>query len=258
MRTETQRHSFTTIFFVCSLCVMAWPQGSFGAHATGWAAESARISATCSEGFENVAQLASRGWIMHNNSDPTGSGGWYQGIPARFPAYAGPANSYVSADSNSASGSFPVISNWLISPPIKFVPNTSLWFFTRELLGAENAENQLQVRVCVDGGAFECTNVGTESGDVGGFQTLLISVNPGSVAGGYPAEWALYYADNAEGIPQSGSGRLAFRYRGINQNEGPVGTTIGIDSVELTAFGYPLPGCPLTDTVFGNGFEFPH
>ena len=209
---------------------------------------------TCTEGFENLSQLTSRGWIILNRSDPLGTTDWFQGIPARFPAQTGPSNSYVSADANNASGQFPVLSDWLITPDIQFPPGGSagaLSFYTRELASASDAANHLEVLLCIDGGSQPCTDPGAQSGDVGGFQTTLVDINPNAVAGGYPASWTLYHAIVAAPQPSSGSGRIAFHYYDLAQGMDPIGTTIGIDSVTL----YDFPLCPFTDVVFADGFD---
>jgi len=206
---------------------------------------------SCTEGFENVAALTSSGWIIKNNSDPIGTTNWFQGVPARFPAQAGPTNSYASADSNNASGQFPVLSDWLITPDIAFAPGSALSFYTRELASATDEANHLEVRLCVDGGSQPCTNPGDQSGDFGGFQTTLVDINPNAVRGGYPATWTMVTATSAMGVPQSGSGRIAFRYYDLAQGTDPIGTTIGVDSVTLTQ----VSVCPFTDVVFANGFD---
>jgi hypothetical protein len=209
------------------------------------------LPATCSFGFDNVAQLSSTGWVLVNNSDPLGTTGWFQGKPSNFPAQAGATNSYASADFNNTSGAFSVISNWLITPDIQFTPTATLTFYTRELSGANDAPNHLVVLVCEDGNGFDCTNPGTQSGDIGGFQTQIAEINPDATAGGYPASWTPVSAAAAQGMPQSGSGRIAFRYYDFAQGAGVIGTAIGIDTLGFSG----LTVCPLTDIVFQDGFE---
>src|SRR5690349_20924701 len=79
-------------------------------------------AATCEEGFENVALLVAHGWEIRNNSAPLGRGEWTQGDADLFPAFEGPADSYVRVGADSAAGPFPVVSNWLVSPIIDFGP----------------------------------------------------------------------------------------------------------------------------------------
>lgn len=216
-----------------------------------FALANAAFAVTCTEGFENVGLLSSQGWIILNRSDPIGTTTWFQGIPARFPAQAGASDSYASADSTAASGDFPVLSDWLITPDIAFAAGSTLSFYTRELAGANDAPNRMDVLVCVDGGSQPCTDPGAESGDTGGFQTTLVAVNDFETAGGYPAVWTQFTANSAMGLPQSGSGRVAFHYYDLAQGVGVVGTTIGVDTVTLSQ----VATCPFSDVIFANGFD---
>src|SRR5690606_4949597 len=105
----------------------------------------------CEEGFASVAQLPQRGWIFRNNSSPLGTTGWFQGIPARFPAQAGATHSYLSADKDNGGSGFPVVSNWAITPVVPFQPGVSLSFYTRSAGGAGSAADRLQVLYCQRG-----------------------------------------------------------------------------------------------------------
>ena len=227
------------------------PLYAVSAVATFVLANAAFASVSCTEGFDNVALLDSQGWIVLNRSDPIGVTTWFQGIASRFPAQAGATDSYASADSTAASGDFPVLSDWLITPDIAFASGSTLSFYTRELAGADDAPNRLEVLLCVDGGSQPCTDPGPESGDVGGFQTTLLHVNEDETAGGYPAAWTQFTATSAMGLPQSGTGRVAFHYYDLAQSAGVVGTTIGIDTVMLGQ----VATCAFTDVVFANGFD---
>ncbi|MEP7041587.1 MAG: choice-of-anchor J domain-containing protein [Dokdonella sp.] len=228
----------STIAF--ALVSMALPRGSV-----------ANPAVTCSEGFNDVAQLRAQGWLILNRSDPLGSTNWFQGIPARFPAQAGASDSYASADMDNASGQFPVISDWLITPDIQFFDGNTLDFYTRELAGANDAPNRLQVLLCMDGGSEPCTDPGPESGDLGGFQTTLFDINADGDAGGYPAAWTEFTATAALGMPQSGSGRIAIHFYTFAQGASNTGTTIGVDSVALSQ----VAVCPFADVIFANGFD---
>jgi hypothetical protein len=78
---------------------------------------------------------------------------------------------------------------------------------------------------------------------VGDFTISLGAINPNlepgpdpSGANGYPGSWTRFEYDATDGLPQSGQGRIAFRYfvpdagaSGVNSNY------IGIDSVTITA-----------------------
>jgi hypothetical protein len=219
---------------------------------TGFASER-RPNVACGEGFDEVAALQANGWILANVSDQLGSTDWFQGIPARFPAQSGVDDSYVSADYHNATGGFPVVSNWLVTPALTFAPGNTLSFYTRELDDIGEAANRLQVLLCVDGEGPDCTLIGPASGDVNGFVTDLLDVNPDEVAHGYPAIWTQFTITPAMGLRESGTGRVAFRYYTFAQDDGTWGTTIGIDTLAVTS------SAPCTlgdgDTIFGNGFE---
>src|SRR2546423_1084031 len=91
-----------------------------------------------SEGFDNVSDLTSKGWMFKNNSDPIGEAGWRQGryeqinlankklatgvVTVGFPAYlaTNSPHDFMSCDITSCgnqtgSGNF---SAWLISPAV--------------------------------------------------------------------------------------------------------------------------------------------
>lgn len=204
----------------------------------------------CQEDFTSVAQLPSRGWIYKNNSNPPGSTGWFQGNPAVFAAHSGASNSYLSADKNNAGTGFPVVSNWAITPVIRFQPGLQLTFFTRSAGGPGSAADRLQVLYCQRGPGVSCKDPGPDSGSMMNYSELLM-VNPNSQAGGYPTSWTAYSVTSAQGLPTSGSGRIAFRYYNLWQNPNDWGTTIGIDILSVTG----ISGCPLHDTIFYNGLQ---
>jgi hypothetical protein len=89
----------------------------------------------------------------------------------------------------------------------------------------------MEVRLSTNGAS---TNVGTGSTAVGDFTTLLTSINPGLVTGGYPAAWT-EYTITISGLGGATSGRLAFRY--FVTGGGPSGDNsnfIGIDTFSYT------------------------
>ncbi|MFB9067723.1 choice-of-anchor J domain-containing protein [Pseudofulvimonas gallinarii] len=204
----------------------------------------------CQEDFASVPQLPQRGWIFRNNSSPIGSTGWFQGIPARFTAHGGASNSYLSADKDNAGGSFPVLSNWAITPVMRFQPGLSLSFYTRSAGGAGSAADRLQVLYCQRGPGVSCKDPGSESGSMNHFNELMW-VNVNADAGGYPTAWTAYTVGAAQGLPTSGSGRIAFRYYNLWQNPNDWGSTIGIDTVSVQGGS----GCTFGDTIFYNGLQ---
>lgn len=234
-----------------------WHAGAAGlalALAASACPASARTTAgACGEGFDDVAALSGRGWILQNVSDPLGTTGWFQGDPSRFPAQSGTDDSYVSADYHNASGSFPVVSNWLITPTLAFATSNTLSFWTRELDDIGEAANRLQILMCVDGEGPDCTLVGPGSGDTNGYVTDLLEVNPDEQAHGYPSVWTQYTITPALGLREAGTGRIAFHYYTFAQGDGTWGTTIGIDTLAIAS----SAPCALgdTDTIFRNGFD---
>ena len=85
------------------------------------------------EGFDNVATLPGKGWVLTNASSPVGSTGWFQGLPAAsgfFDAQAGAENSYVAANFNNAAAGG-TIANWLISPVFTTEPEGTVTFWAR-------------------------------------------------------------------------------------------------------------------------------
>src|SRR5688572_2450173 len=182
------------------------------------------------EGFDNITTLPAAGWFTQNNSTPVGSTGWFQGNPTVFPAQAGATNSYIGANFNNTTGTN-TISNWLLTPTRALTNGSVIKFWTRN--PAENPfPDRLEVRMSTNGAS---TNVGTGTAAVGDFTTLLTSVNPNLMVGGYPEVWT-EFTITLSGLPAGGvSGRIAFRYF-VTQG-GPTGANsnfIGIDTFSFT------------------------
>jgi len=203
------------------------------------------VSTVVNEGFDDITTLAGKGWILANHSVPLGSTNWFQGSPTTnvppgpFDAQAGAApNSYIGANYNNT-GSIGTISNWMLSPPLGFNANSSFSFWTRTTSSA-SFPDRIEVRLCT---IAPCTNFGSTATDFGDFTTVLLSVNPNLVAGGdqtgangYPTSWAQFTLNNGNGLPTSGTGRIAIRYyvtgAGLN---GSNSDYIGIDTVSMQA-----------------------
>lgn len=208
------------------------------------------VRGTCQEDFGQVANLAQRGWVFKNNSSPLGTTRWFQGVPARFPAHGGTTNSYLSADKDNASGGSPVLSNWAITPVIRFQPGMSLSFYTRSAGGAGSAADRLQVLYCQRGTGVSCKDPGSDSGSANNFNEMLW-ININGNAGGYPTTWTAYTVGAAQGLPTSGSGRIAFRYYNLWQPPSSWGSTIGIDTASIQG----SSPCAFSDTIFYNGLQ---
>ncbi|MFZ2360669.1 MAG: choice-of-anchor J domain-containing protein, partial [Anaerolineae bacterium] len=181
-----------------------------------------------SEDFADITNLP--GWFFQNNSSPLGLTNWFQGNDTVFPAHAGASTAYIGANFNNTSGAGD-ISNWMLTPQLNLANGDTISFWTRTATGS-SWPDRVELRLSTAGAS---TNVGTLATDVGDFTTLLLSVNPTLVAGGYPEVWTQYTA-TLSGISGGASGRIAFRY--FVTNGGPSGANsnyIGIDTVEYTA-----------------------
>jgi hypothetical protein len=196
------------------------------------------MSAGIVEDFNNIATLPSSGWVLTNNSSPSGQTGWFQGNPAVFNALSGAPDSYIAANFNNAAfgGN---ISNWLIAPVFNLTTGNWVTFYTStEAFSA--FPDSLEVRLSTNGSS---SFVGSTATSLGDFTTLLLAINPTQAVGGYPEGWTQYSAY----IPQlAGSGRVAFRY--VVTDTSVNGDYIGIDSYTQT----PTPE-PMTLITLGTG-----
>lgn len=191
--------------------------------------------ATLNESFNNISTLYTSGWMMINNSSPVGTTSWFQGTPVLtggpFDSYSGLVNAYIGANFNNTAGTG-TISNWLLTPELTINNGTVLRFYTRKnsiAVGGTDYPDRLEVRMSKNGSS---TNVGTTS-SVGDFDTLLLSINPTQVAGGYPYTWTEYVVLISDLVAPV-TGRFAFRY--YVTNGGPSGARsdyIGIDDVRV-------------------------
>jgi hypothetical protein len=218
--------------------------------------------AVITEGFETLTGTAPNqcvaGWTCLNQSTPVGTTGWFQGNSGVFPAQAGSPTSYIAANFNNTTGAN-TINNWLITPQVSFGTGATLQFWSRTV-SSPAFPDRLEIRLSTAGAS-------TNPAD---FTVVLGTINPNLVAtagpcvstasgtGGYPNQWCQYTLSHAQGIPTSGSGRIAFRY--FVTNGGPSGDNsdyIGIDSFSFDegilaappVFGYtPPPGSTVTAT----------
>ncbi len=197
-------------------------------------------NATLTESFDVVAGTppCPTGWTCNNASTPIGSSSWFQGNPVVFNSQAGATNSYIGANFNNVSGAG-TISNWLITPVVQFGTGSQLRFWSRVNTAPVNYADRLEIRSSTGG-----TNTGGTNVSTGDFSTLLGTINPSQGtatgvcavpagppdAGGYPTEWCEYLITNAQGIPTTGSGRIAFRYFVNDGGLGSASNFIGIDT----------------------------
>ncbi len=194
-----------------------------------------RVS-SLSEGFENITLLTGAGWFFQNNSQPHGMTSWTQGPnmanQGPFDAHAGGTNSFISANFNNTTGGTGTISNWLVTPELDFGAGATFTFHTRKA-SPDTYADRLEVRISTHGAS---TNVGTGGTGTGDFSTTLLSINPNLTLGVYPTAWTSFTLSHAQGLPHSGTGRIAFRYHVTGA--GPTGNNsdfIGIDTVSYEA-----------------------
>jgi hypothetical protein len=177
------------------------------------------------EGFDDVFNLP--GWDFVNMSNPLGVTDWFQGSTP-FPAHAGAATAYIGANYNNAADPNGVCANWLILPQRTLSNGDTLSFYTRTVANSAYPD-RIEIRQSLNGGSID---VGPDEFGVGDYSTLLGSVNPNLIVGGYPnADWAQQNFTLA-GIGSPTSGRLAIKYfvTGCGPS-GANGNYIGIDTL---------------------------
>ena len=213
------------------------------------------------ENFDNITTLTGSGWFQQNNSAPAGTNPvWFQGNPPStggpFIAYNGADNAYIACNFNSTAGGSGTISNWLVTPNRTFRNGDVITFYTRKYDIGQDYPDRMEVRLSTNGAS---TNVGTGATAVGDFTTLLTSINPSLIVGGYPRQWTLYTI-TISGLPAPTSGRIAFRY--FVTAAGPTGTNsdyIGLDNVVYTPYVCPsftmTPGGALAGGTAGSAYS---
>ncbi|MEO7935497.1 MAG: choice-of-anchor J domain-containing protein [Dokdonella sp.] len=209
-------------------------RAAFTPDLTAPAANPAPRAIVVDEGFDDITTLPGAGWTLTNNSDGVGTSDWFQGNDAVFAGFDGATTSYIGANYNNTDGGGDggsgIISNWLVTPSINFGTGATVSFYTRTSTGSIYPD-RMQIRVCT---VMPCTDFGAAGEGTGDFATLVADINPTETAGGYPDDWAQYTLTNADGLPSSGTGRVAFRY--YVHGAGPAGDNsnyIGIDRVSI-------------------------
>jgi len=133
----------------------------------------------------------------------------------------------------------------MLTPELPLNNCGTLSFYTTTV-DASSWPDRLEVRFSQTGAG---TNVGAAYADVGDFTNLIIEINPGLAAGGYPETWTEFTYDFGIAQPAD-TGRIAFRY--YVDDAGPAGNNsnyIGIDT-----FNYiDGPGCGGTGGGGGGG-----
>lgn len=90
----------------------------------------AMAQANIIEGFDNVSDLASKGFILRNTSSPAGVNSFFQGNTQVFSAPFGSANSYLGASYESARAGG-TVDDWLISPEFSTTAGGTISFYLR-------------------------------------------------------------------------------------------------------------------------------
>lgn len=214
------------------------------------------------EGFEDITQLAGRGWLMANVSAPIGvmAAGWFQpdplGNPGLFYAFDGELTHYLAANFNSTAGGNGTISVWAASPLVPLGARTTVSFYTRVMAliaGGMRYPDRVELRACT---TPPCSLPQTAAG-VDAYNTVVGTVNP-NLGNDYPDVWTeLRFADITN-IPKSGSARFALRY--FVTGAGPNGTNsdyIGIDrfTIASSAPAYAVRGIVVGLPGEGPGVE---
>jgi len=181
------------------------------------------------QNFNNPSTIASpaSGWVIKNNSSPTGLNSWFAGNVAVFPAFSSPDSSYIAANYNNTNNGG-TISNWLLTPTVTLSNGGIFQFATRTNTAPAQSvsPDRLQLYMSLGTGV----DVGTTSSSVGTF-SLITSVNPSLTTTGYPTVWTVY-TTTISGVTGTVTGRFAFRY--FVPLAGPTGVNssyIGIDNV---------------------------
>ncbi len=176
--------------------------------------------------------LTSGVWPAQNNSDnpqpySANGGAWGPGGTLFNPA---PGSGYFATDTTATGNANGTVSDWLLTPVLSLHNGDTLTFETRTR-SPEEGPSSLYVRLSTAGSG---TNVGTTSGAVGTFTTLVGAINPNVTAGAYPESWTTE-TFTISGLSGTASGRIAFQTFYPNGGfGGPNGDTVGLATVTYT------------------------
>ena len=203
------------------------------------------------EEFDNVGEIAGRGWVITNRSNPQGANAWGQGRYENnlggnkagkvigMPAYSASTSPYdfISVDATAVNDAG-TVNCWLVSPQTTVKNGDKLTFYTCAMSDSDwnnFAKDRLQVRINDNDAS---ANVGTvDTANVGGFNKILLDINPtlaNNDPNGYPQVWRLYTI-TINNMPVAKKARFGFRY--FNPSGGLSGANasslIGIDKLEF-------------------------
>lgn len=197
------------------------------------------VSKSYKESFDTVANIAKKGWVILNNSEPVGPMGWRQGRYelggklgdeiVGFPAYSGTynQNEYISVDMNCGQGAA-ILSAWLITPPTDMKNGDEIIFYSRT---KGDYADRMQVWL---NKSTSNPYAGKGAMATGDFSVKLLDINEG-MGSAYPIEWTKYTI-TLSGLSGTVKGRIGFRY--FVEDGGPGGSysdQIGIDDFEFVS-----------------------
>jgi hypothetical protein len=181
------------------------------------------------EEFDDVSDLAAKGWVIKNNSNPIGSNAWGQGRYENnlggskagkvigMPAYSSSKSPYdfISVDATCVNSKGEV-NCWLITPQTTIKNGDVLSFYTKAMNDQDwsnFAKDRLQVRANIIDGSIDC---GTTGSDFGKFTELLTDINAtyaNNDPAGYPQVWTKRTITiNIPSLTTPKKARFAFRY----------------------------------------------
>lgn len=159
------------------------------------AATAAQAQFVINEGFDDVAGLSSRGWILSNASTPPGSvAGWFQGDQTIFTSQAGAPQAYIAANYNNAAPRG-TLANWLISPTFSTQDAGSVSFYVRADLIPE-FKDQLAWGFSKGGASFADFSLGGLH-TIGGDWTQVL-INFAAQGAGSTGRFAIVYTGAAD------------------------------------------------------------
>lgn len=202
---------------------------AFLAAALCGASLASQAAVVLSEGFDNVAGLAAKGWVQTKSGSGAGSG-WLQGNPAVFTAQAGASNAYAAANYVDSATS---ISDWLFTPVVILNATSKASFAVR--FAGEGFLDTVQFYASAAGASVAPADF-----------TLL---------GTYSSRDATPWLDQFVTLTRfNGYGRLAFRY--FVADTAVDGNYAGIDTLRLDTVPEPatlaLVGLALAGVVLGR------
>ncbi len=205
------------------------------------------------EEFDNVGDLAAKGWEIKNFSQPQGANAWGQGRYENnlggnkagkvigMPAYSATNSPYdfISVDATAVNNAG-IVNCWLLTPQTTVKNGDILSFWTRAMSDSDwnnFAKDRMQVRINTIDGSIDCGS--NDSANVGKFTRVLLDINPtlaNNDPGGYPQTW-VKRTITLTGITGTPKARFGFRY--FNPNGGLSGANasslIGIDQLIFTS-----------------------